>query len=71
MTLKKNHQPKLYMTVGRDTQDRLLAIISTGDNPKAKNAKITVLDVKHVENEDEAKIWFAESKINRPWETRQ
>ena len=62
----------LKLTVGRDSQGRMLAIISTGGHPQINpEVQTTILTVEIVKNMKEAKAWFKQQSLERPWETRQ
>jgi acyl-CoA synthetase (NDP forming) len=60
------------LTIGRDAQGQLLAVITCGGHPQLVSPdKCEVLDVKVVNNTKEAKEWFDEMKKIQPWESRQ
>jgi hypothetical protein len=62
----------LYLTVSREKRqpenDGYIAVITDG-NYQAGDF-VTVLDVEIVQNMKEAKAWFRQMKIERPWEPR-
>ena len=62
-------ESKTYLTVGDDPKGRLLAVISEGQ-PQLGDANVTVLSVKPVKNMKEAKAWYRQMKMERPWEAR-
>jgi len=59
----------LVLTTGW-AKDRLIAVITDG-SPQMGHAEVTILDLKPVDDEEEANVWFEEMKILRPWEARQ
>ena len=60
------------LTVGRAEDGRLLAIISSGGHPQISGSgQCTVLGVEVVKSMKDAKRWFRQARVERPWETRQ
>lgn len=60
----------LYLTIGRDSKGRLLALCSDG-SPQRGHDDAIILSVEVVENEAAADAWFMRMQLERPWETRQ
>lgn len=60
-----------YMSVGPDSKGRgLLAVISRG-SPQKGDTDVLVCDVKVVVDMEEARAWYHQMMIERPWEQRQ
>lgn len=57
----------IKLTVGKDTQGRMIAIADTWDEARGR----VVLTLEVVKDEAEAQSWFENALIERPWETRQ
>lgn len=55
-----------YISLGRDSRGRLLAIITEG-HPNAGDAETVVCSVHTVKDSLEATVWFAEQLIDKPW----
>lgn len=63
-------ESSIYLTVGQDEKGKMLAIISQGQ-PQLGDQNVIILDVKRVKNMKEARAWYRQMRIERPWETRQ
>jgi len=61
---------KIYLTFGKDSQGRKIAIMSLG-SPQHGDEMVTVLTLEVVKSTKEAKAWFKRMLVERPWETRQ
>lgn len=59
-----------YLTTGRDSYGRLLAVISLG-SPQVGDATTTVCSVEIVKSQAEAKKWYRRMMKEKPWVTRQ
>lgn len=60
-----------YLSVGPDSKGRgLLAVISQGSLQKG-DQDVLICDVKIVADMDEARAWYHQMMIERPWEQRQ
>lgn len=55
-----------YISLGRDTKGRLLAIITKG-HPNAGDQKVEVCSAHVVKNRMEAADWFGKSLTEKPW----
>lgn len=61
----------LTLTVG-DCDGEILAVISTGGHPQIPGSgQCVVCDAKKFPTEEDAREWFEQMKVERPWETRQ
>lgn len=60
----------IYLTVGLDPRGRGLVAIVTMGQPQLGDENVNVLSLEIVKTEAEAKAWFEQVKIDRPWETR-
>lgn len=71
METNMRHDPEHqhYLTTGRDSQGRLIAICSLG-SPQRGDRNVTVLDVEIVRDQAEARAWFERVLVERPWEAR-
>ena len=55
-----------YISLGRDTKGRLLALITIG-HPNAGDKHVVVCSVHVVKDRKEATDWFAKSLTEKPW----
>lgn len=59
----------IYLTTGKDSKGRLLAIMSQG-SPQHGDEHVTVLMMEVVKNQKTARQWFRQMCVERPWESR-
>jgi hypothetical protein len=67
-------EDRIYLTVDRKKRqpqnDGYIAVISQG-SPQVGDGNVVVLTVEVVKNRKEAKAWYRQQLIERPWEQRQ
>jgi len=60
----------MYLTVDHDREKGgMIAVISLGQ-PQLGDTHVTVLSVERVKNMKQAKAWYRQMKLERPWEAR-